>query len=79
VAVNDESRDHLASGARIIAVVTQAERESLGLRTKMTAIDWFKSSSIVDHHLAIDRRPGDARSRRRHVDAPSDTGPCLRW
>ena len=37
----------MPGGARIVAVVTQESVQSLGLRTKMTAIALVKSSSIV--------------------------------
>jgi molybdate transport system regulatory protein len=46
-AVNDEVEITLPSGTRIVAVVTQESVQSLGLRTKMTAIALVKSSSIV--------------------------------
>jgi molybdate transport system regulatory protein len=46
-AVNDEVEITLPSGVRIVAVVTQESVQSLGLRTKMTAIALVKSSSIV--------------------------------
>ena len=46
-AVNDEVEITLASGVRIVAVVTQESVQSLGLRTKMTAIALVKSSSIL--------------------------------
>jgi len=46
-AVNDEIEITLPSGVRIVAVVTQESAQSLGLRTKMTAIALVKSSSIV--------------------------------
>jgi len=46
-AVNDEVEITLPSGQRIVAVVTQESAQSLGLRTKMTAIALVKSSSIV--------------------------------
>jgi molybdate transport system regulatory protein len=46
-AVNDEVEITLPSGQRIVAVVTQDSAQSLGLRTKMTAIALVKASSIV--------------------------------
>lgn len=46
-AVNDEVEIALPGGQRIVAVVTQESTQSLGLRTKMTAIALVKSSSIV--------------------------------
>jgi len=46
-AVNDEVEITLPSGVRIVAVVTQQSVQSLGLRTRMTAIALIKSSSIV--------------------------------
>jgi len=46
-AVNDEIEITLPSGARIVAVVTQESAQSLGLRTKMTAIALVKASSIL--------------------------------
>ncbi|MCG3188745.1 MAG: Molybdenum-pterin-binding protein MopA [Burkholderiaceae bacterium] len=46
-AVNDEVEITLPGGQRIVAVVTQASTQALGLRTKMTVIALVKSSSIV--------------------------------
>jgi len=46
-AVNDEVEITLPGGQRIVAVVTQESTQSLGLRTKMTAIALVKSSSVV--------------------------------
>lgn len=46
-AVNDEVEITLPSGQRIVAVVTQESVQSLGLRTKATAIALVKASSIV--------------------------------
>lgn len=46
-AVNDEVEITLPGGQRIVAVVTQASAQSLGLRPRMTAIALVKSSSIV--------------------------------
>ena len=46
-AVNDEVELSLPGGPRIVAVVTRASTESLGLRTNMTAIALIKSSSVL--------------------------------
>jgi molybdate transport system regulatory protein len=46
-AVNDEVELTLAGGQRIVAVVTQESTQSLGLRTKATAIALVKASSVV--------------------------------
>jgi len=46
-AVNDEVEITLPSGQRIVAVVTQESTQSLGLRTKMTAIALVKASSVL--------------------------------
>ncbi|HEU5293928.1 MAG TPA: TOBE domain-containing protein [Burkholderiaceae bacterium] len=46
-AVNDEVEITLPTGQRIVAVVTQESTQSLGLRTKMTAIALVKASSVV--------------------------------
>jgi molybdate transport system regulatory protein len=46
-AVNDEVEITLPTGQRIVAVVTQASAQSMGLRTKMAAIALVKASSIV--------------------------------
>ena len=46
-AVNDEVEITLPAGQRIAAVVTQESAQSLGLRTKMTAIALVKASSVV--------------------------------
>jgi len=46
-AVNDEVEITLPTGQRIVAVVTQESAQSLGLRTKMTAIALVKASSVV--------------------------------
>jgi molybdate transport system regulatory protein len=46
-AVNDEVEITLPGGQRIAAVVTQHSTQSLGLRTKMTAIALVKASSVL--------------------------------
>jgi molybdate transport system regulatory protein len=46
-AVNDEVEITLPAGQRIVAVLTQESTQSLGLRTKMTAIALVKASSVV--------------------------------
>ena len=46
-AVNDEVEITLAGGQRIVSVVTQESTQSLGLRTKATAIALVKASSVV--------------------------------
>jgi molybdate transport system regulatory protein len=46
-AVNDEVEITLAGGQRIVAVVTQESTQSLGLKTKATAIALVKASSVV--------------------------------
>ena len=46
-AVNDEVEITLPTGQRIVAVVTQESTQSLGLRTKMTAIALLKASSVM--------------------------------
>lgn len=46
-AVNDEVEITLPAGQRIAAVVTQESAQSLGLRTRMTAIALVKASSVV--------------------------------
>jgi molybdate transport system regulatory protein len=50
-AVNDEVELTLPSGVRLVAVVTRASTESLGLRTNITAIALIKASSIL---VAVD-------------------------
>ncbi|MCC7287395.1 MAG: TOBE domain-containing protein [Burkholderiaceae bacterium] len=46
-AVNDEVEIALPGGQRLVAVVTQASAQALGLRTQMTVIALVESSSIV--------------------------------
>ena len=46
-AVNDEVELSLTGGPRIVAVVTRASTESLGLRTNISAIALIKSSSVL--------------------------------
>jgi molybdate transport system regulatory protein len=46
-AVNDEVELTLPTGQRIVAVLTQESAQSLGLRTKMTAIALVKASSVL--------------------------------
>jgi molybdate transport system regulatory protein len=46
-AVNDEVELTLASGQRIVAVVTRDSTEALGLRTHLTAIALVKASSVL--------------------------------
>jgi molybdate transport system regulatory protein len=46
-AVNDEVEITLGGGQRIVAVVTQESTQSLGLRTKATAIALVKASSVL--------------------------------
>ncbi|HUP09301.1 MAG TPA: TOBE domain-containing protein, partial [Caldimonas sp.] len=46
-AVNDEVQITLPGGQRIVAVVTQESAQSMGLRTKMTAIALVKASSVL--------------------------------
>jgi molybdate transport system regulatory protein len=46
-AVNDEVEITLAGGQKIVAVVTQESTQSLGLRTKATAIALVKASSVL--------------------------------
>lgn len=46
-AVNDEVELTLASGARIVAIVTSQSTRALGLRTGLTAFALLKSSSVI--------------------------------
>ena len=46
-AVNDEVQITLPGGQRIVAVLTQESVQTLGLRTKMTAIALVKASSVL--------------------------------
>jgi molybdate transport system regulatory protein len=50
-AVNDEVEITMASGARIVAVLTRESTRSLGLRTNMSAIALIKASSVL---VAVD-------------------------
>jgi len=71
-AVNDEVEITLPSGARIVAVVTQASVQSLGLRTRMTAIALVKSSSIV---IATDLEGAKVSARNQLVGQVSSVTP----
>ena len=46
-AVNDEVELALPGGARIVAIVTRASTQALGLRTGITAFALLKSSSVI--------------------------------
>jgi len=46
-AINDEVEITLAGGQRIVAIVTQESTQSLGLKTKVTAIALVKASSVL--------------------------------
>jgi molybdate transport system regulatory protein len=59
-AVNDEVEITLASGVRIVAVVTRESTLSLGLRTNMTAIALVKASSVL---VAVDLQGAKVSAR----------------
>jgi molybdate transport system regulatory protein len=71
-AVNDEVEITLPSGQRIVAVVTQDSAQSLGLRTKMTAIALVKASSVV---IATDLEGAKVSTRNQLVGKVSAVTP----
>jgi molybdate transport system regulatory protein len=71
-AVNDEVVITLPTGQRIVAVVTQESTQSLGLRTKMTAIALVKASSVV---IAIDLEGAKVSTRNQLVGKVSAVTP----
>jgi len=46
-AVNDEVEVQLPGGARLVAIITRASTEALGLRLKQPVIVWVKSSAVL--------------------------------